>query len=157
MRIAPLLWKILNPAAEIPQYMSEGASGFDFKACTPEGPIIIQPGETVKVPTGLAVEIIKGLEIQIRPRSGISQKTKLRLPNAPGTIDCDYRGEIGILVENTSVMGVAMIHHGERIAQGILAPVFRAEHHIVEELSETERGTGGFGSTSHETGTAQPE
>lgn len=102
------------------------------------------------IPTGLAVEIPEGYEIQIRPRSGISKRTKLRLPNTPGTIDSDYRGEIGILIENTSPVTVAVINHDERIAQGVLAPVIQARNvinTIVDKLSDTVRGEGGFGTS----------
>lgn len=143
-----LRWKILRENAEIPKYHSEGASGFDLKAYVKDGPyscMTIPPGGVRCIPTGLAVEIPKGIEMQIRPRSGLSLETKLRLPNSPGTIDCDYRGEVGILVENTSTTQDLIIRHGERIAQGVLVPVFRAEHEIVGELSETTRGGNGFG------------
>ena len=153
MEKVQLKWKVLNTWAEIPKYMSQGASGFDFRACLMDHPntqLLIQPGETVCVPTGLAVEIPEGAEIQIRPRSGISMKTKLRLPNTPGTIDSDYRGEVGILMENTSVLEVAVIKHGERIAQGVVAPVIRVEHILSDVLSTTTRGENGFGKSPEE-------
>lgn len=161
--------KKLHPDAVVPKYASELASGFDLVAVED---VIVKPGATVMVPTGIALEIPLGYELQIRPRSGISRKTKLRISNTPGTIDADYRGEIKILVDNIApeteyaedilfgIDGKAvyainegaplptyLIQKGDRIAQGVIVPVVRAEFEEVEELSETERGAGGFGST----------
>ena len=114
----------------------------------------IELGETVLIPLGFAVAIPEGWELQGRPRSGLSLKTKLRLPNAPGTIDSDYRGEVGVIVENTDTdpnFGFLSpgftINRGDRIAQLVLCPVARAELVEVDELPDTQRGTGGFGST----------
>ncbi len=151
-----VFWKKLNKHAHIPKYMSEQASGMDLYACLEDNPdfpndtLILQPHETRTVPLGLAVELPDGYEMQIRPRSGISKKTKLRLPNTPGTIDADYRGEVGVLVENISVMGVVVVKHGERIAQGVIAPVVRANNCEALELSDTVRGDGGYGTSPEE-------
>lgn len=160
--------KRIREEVALPEYKSALASGFDLAAAED---VIVKPGKTVLVPTGIAVEIPAGYELQIRPRSGISKRTKLRLPNAPGTVDADYRGEVGVLVENimpptqasgTVLIGVDgqlietkdlypvgtyLIRRGDRIAQGVIVPVVRAEFVEVDELSETERGAGGFGST----------
>lgn len=142
-----LYWKKLNVDAIIPQYQSELASGMDLHACLSEDSIEIHPEETVIIPTGLAVAIPQGFEMQIRPRSGLSAKTNLRLPNSPGTIDADYRGEIGIIIENTSCFTIHTIKHHDRIAQAVIAPVERAVNKEVHSLNETSRGTGGYGST----------
>lgn len=131
------------PGAKSPTYGTVLAAGFDLYAAEPA---IVLSGETVIVSTGLVFEIPEGYEVQVRPRSGLSAKTKLRIANAPGTIDADYRGVVGIIVENIG-QHLVKIHKGERIAQGILAPVLRAEFEEVNELSDTDRGTGGFGHT----------
>ncbi len=127
----------------IPFYATSGAAGFDIKA---NENVTWQPFETKLVKTGLAFEIPEGYEIQIRPRSGNSLKTPLRITNAPGTIDSDYRGKVGIIVQNVS-NELYSIEKGFRIAQGVLASVVQAEFRLVSEFSETERGDGGFGST----------
>ena len=115
---------------------------------------LIDAGKTALIKLGLAVAVPDGWELQVRPRSGLSLKTKLRLPNAPGTIDSDYRGEVGVIIENTDVdpnfvfMPPAFrINRGDRIAQLVLCPVARAEMVEVDELPDTQRGAGGFGST----------
>ncbi|HBA85220.1 MAG TPA: dUTP diphosphatase [Verrucomicrobia bacterium] len=136
-------FKKLRPGAIIPKYATFGASGFDLAAAED---VIIYQKHTVVVPTGLAVELPRGFEMQIRPRSGLSLKTSLRMPNAPGTIDSDYRGEIGVILENTGSQPLT-IDRGMRIAQGVIVPVERAEIVEVDELSETARGDGGYGST----------
>jgi dUTP pyrophosphatase len=135
--------KKLHPEAVIPVYATEGAAGFDF-VCLHD--ININPFQTVAVPTGLAMEVPRGFEIQVRPRSGISLKTGIRVANAPGTIDSDYRGEVKIILENTSNV-VWSAKAGTRIAQGVLCPVFAAVWHETEDLEETQRADGGFGST----------
>lgn len=135
--------KKLIPAAVIPKYATEGSAGFDFHSTVN---IKIQPNETRLIGTGLAMEIPLGYELQIRPRSGLSLKTKLRIPNSPGTIDSDYRNEIGIIVENTGTTPITISQH-DRIAQGILCKVPQANFVVVGELSDTIRGQGGFGST----------
>lgn len=133
--------KLLSPQASIPEYKTAGASGFDLAAAAK---IHLYPGETAKVPLGIAVEIPDGYEMQIRPRSGISSRG--RIMSALGTIDQDFRAEIHAIVTNISDHD-QYIHKGDRIAQGVICPVVRAEFEQVNELSETERGAGGFGST----------
>lgn len=136
----------LHPLAKVPEYATSGAAGFDFHALED---ITVFPGKTVQVRTGLAFAIPNGYEIQVRPRSGLSAKTTLRVSNAPGTIDSDYRGEVMILLTNISAssFGDVRIYAGDRIAQGVLAPVVKAEFEEVGELSGTDRGENGFGST----------
>jgi len=141
MRIAI---KKLRSQAALPVYKTEHAAGADLSACLEE-PITIQPREIVAIPTGIAVEIPPGYEGQIRPRSGLG-KLGLSIPNAPGTIDADYRGEILVLLVNLS-KEPHTIHHGDRIAQLVIAPIVQATFHEVEELSDTTRGSRGFGST----------
>jgi dUTP pyrophosphatase len=104
----------------------------------------IQPGETVVVPTGLRMEIPEGYEVQIRPRSGLARRG---LVAAFGTVDSDYRGEVGVILHNTNSDMVKLIEDGDRIAQGVLCPVTRANFEFVNEVSQTARGSGGFGST----------
>lgn len=133
----------LRPDSVIPSYNKPGDSGFDF--CCPEE-ITIPPGEVAIIPTGLAIALPDGCELQIRMRSGASLKTPLLLANSPGTIDAGYRGEIGIIVRNLSITPYT-VAKGERIAQGVIAPVFRAVFEEVSELPISERGTNGFGST----------
>ncbi len=135
--------KKLHEEAVIPAYQSAGAAGFDFHAL---GDVYIDPGDTVIVRTGLGMVIPNGYELQIRPRSGMSAKTKIRVGNAPGTIDSDFRGEIKIILDNIGTFPVT-IKSGERIAQGVLAEVGQAEFEIVNELDETARGSNGFGSS----------
>lgn len=140
----------LTPLAQVPEYKTKGAAGFDLAAAEKR---VIFPGETVVVRTGLAMEIPPGLELQIRPRSGISLKTPLIMKNAPGTIDSDYRGEIGIILHNINDPDGPQgnrpytVQVGDRIAQGVLAPVVSGILKEAEELSDTERGAGGYGST----------
>lgn len=138
-----LLVKRLREGAVIPSYQTEGAAGFDLHSA--EG-IIIEGGETAIIKTGLAFDIPKGFEMQIRPRSGISFKTPLIMKNGPGTIDSDYRGEVGIIMHNLSSEPFE-VKAGERMAQGIVSPVVMVAFCEVEELSESARGTNGYGST----------
>lgn len=140
----PLKFKKLHPDAVIPQYQTEGAAGFDLVTVEEA---VSPAGKTILLKTGLAVEVPPGYELQIRPRSGISLKTGLMIKNSPGTIDSDYRGEIGIIVYNNGERYGHCINKGERIAQAVLKRVERAEIFEVMELSDTERGVGGFGST----------
>lgn len=138
----------LTPDAVIPRYMTEGSAGFDLTATED---VIIRPHQTVLIPTGLAFEVPPGYELQIRPRSGLSRKTGLRIPNAPGTVDSDYRGEVMVIAHNAGDSAY-YVHKGDRIAQGVIAPVYRAvfeEVYDEDELSVTERGSGGFGSTGN--------
>ena len=152
--------KKLHPDAVIPEYAKPGDSGFDFVALEDTK---IYPGQTKLVKTGIAVEIPEGFELQVRPRSGTSLKTPLRVANAPGTVDSGYRGECCVILTNTTgiekhavvqdeqavIVGgeIQYIKKGDRIAQGVICPVIRAEFEVVEELSNSERGVGGFGST----------
>lgn len=129
----------------LPAYMSEHASGMDlFAAVT--GDEIIAPGEWKRIPTGVRVGLPEGFEAQVRPRSGLAFRHGISLINAPGTIDSDYRGEIGVLLINHG-MEPFRVCRGDRIAQMVIAPVHRAAWVRVEVLDETERAGGGFGHT----------
>lgn len=130
---------------EVPRYETHGASGVDVRACLNE-PMTIQPGARVLIPTGLTVAIPEGYEIQARPRSGLAIKKGFTLLNTPGTIDADYRGEIKIIAVNLGQEAI-VVNDQERIAQLVVCPVVRARFETVEELDETVRGEGGFGST----------
>lgn len=143
--------KKLHPDAIVPTYGTEGAAGFDFYALED---ITIKPKETKLIKTGIAMEIPFGYEVQVRPRSGMSLKTLFRVANAPGTIDCDYRGECNVIGHNAHQNGMGNsttfdinIKKGDRIAQGVLNKVPQALFEVVEELGDTNRGTGGYGST----------
>ena len=136
--------KKLHPLAGIPEYQTLHAAGADLTACLEE-PLTIAPMEIRAVPTGFAMEIPAGYEAQIRPRSGLASKG-LSVPNAPGTIDADYRGEVKVLLLNLGKESFIIRHH-DRIAQMVIAPVIQAEFTATETLSETGRGEGGFGST----------
>lgn len=138
-------FKKLHPAAQIPRYMTDLAAGLDIQAL-PESPIELSPGQRCLVPTGLAVAIPPGFEIQVRPRSGLAIKHGIALVNSPGTIDADYRGEIGIILINHGDE-VFVISPADRIAQLVVAPVCQAQLMEVTQLSETDRGAGGFGHT----------
>lgn len=139
--------KVVNKSGlDLPNYAKYGDAGLDLRASMN---VIIAPGETTLVGTGLFIAIPLGYELQIRPRSGLSYKTKLRVPNAPGTIDANYRGEICIIVENTGGNAI-VINRGDRIAQGVLSEVTRVcweEVDSIDKLGETDRGDAGFGST----------
>jgi len=160
--------KKLNENAVIPKYAKPGDSGFDLVAISN---VIVRPGQTVKVPIGLAFEIPTGYELQIRPRSGISSRTNLR--TILGTVDSGYRGEVAVTVDNINQKndnlhnglltienefiftteeqrsGTYVIKKGDKIAQGVIAPVIQAVFTEVDTLSETERGEGGFGHTGY--------
>jgi len=129
----------------MPQYQSAGASGCDIHASVDQA-VILKPGDRSLIPTGLALEIPDGFEIQVRPRSGLAIKSGITLVNSPGTIDSDYRGELKIIVINLGDTPFE-IKNGDRIAQLILAPVIQADFLEVGSLSSTDRGAGGFGST----------
>lgn len=136
-----------DPAWSLPSYATDGSAGLDVRACLPDKKtLVLEPNKTIAVPTGLAVEIPPGFEIQVRPKSGLSLKSTMIMPNSPGTIDSDYRGEVHIVVRNIGD-DIIEIDHGLRLAQWVLAPVVRAV--LVEDgdLSATQRGSGGFGST----------
>jgi dUTP pyrophosphatase len=130
---------------KLPQYQTNSASGCDACACL-SVPLVLKPGERSLIPTGLAFEIPIGFEIQVRPRSGLAIQKGLTLLNTPGTIDADYRGEVKIIVINLGDKDIT-VQNGERIAQFVLAPVIQAEFVVNDDLSETARGAGGFGST----------
>jgi len=142
-----VLWKRLNSKAVIPSKASPGAACFDLVACLPEGQsILIEHGRVSCVPTGLAVEIPQGFELQVRARSGLALKQGVALVNGIGTIDSDYRGEVQVILTRL-VPGSFEIKSGDRIAQALVSPVLDVVHKEVEELSQTDRGVGGFGST----------
>ncbi|MBI1417742.1 MAG: dUTP diphosphatase [Limimaricola sp.] len=138
-----------DTALPLPAYQTAGAAGADLVANFPEGArdgLTLAPGARALVPTGLRMAIPDGFEVQVRPRSGLALKHGLTLPNSPGTIDSDYRGEVGVIVMNAGDAPVT-IRHGDRIAQAVVAPVVQAAWAEVGALDETERGAGGFGST----------
>jgi len=130
---------------ELPSYATSGSAGCDLRAAV-EGPLVLLPGSRALVPTGIAVAIPPGHEGQVRMRSGLALRHGLTLLNGPGTIDSDYRGEIGVILANLGTEPVT-IARGDRIAQLVIAPVTRARLETVEELPATSRHTGGFGST----------
>lgn len=139
-----------DPEVALPGYETAGAAGADLRANLPpesraEG-FTLAPMQRAIVPTGLRVEIPAGFEMQIRPRSGLAFKHGISLPNTPGTIDSDYRGPLGVLLINLGAEPYT-IAHGERVAQAVIAPVVQARYALAEDLSETARGAGGFGST----------
>jgi len=136
---------IAGKGAVIPEYKTSGAAGADLCALL-DSPLTIRPGKIAKVPTGLFFEIPEGYEVQVRPRSGLAAKYGLTVLNTPGTIDSDYRGEIIVILINLGESDFT-INSGDRIAQMIIAPVTQASFSIVEKLSDTERGSGAFGST----------
>lgn len=129
----------------LPHYASAGAAGADARACI-QTPITLAPGASVLVPTGLRVEIPVGFEIQVRPRSGLALKNQVTVLNTPGTIDADYRGEIGVILMNHGKEEFT-ITPGMRIAQLVVAPVIMADFVTSRELAKTARGAGGFGHT----------
>ena len=129
----------------LPKYETTGSSGLDLTANI-EGSISIEPGKISIIPTGISVSIPKNFEIQIRPRSGLAAKNQISVLNAPGTIDSDYRGEIKVILINLGNDDF-VIKNGDRIAQMVISPVIKTEFEIVDELPNTLRGLGGFGST----------
>lgn len=138
--------KIINKSAHtLPHYETEASAGMDLRAHL-ETAVTLQPLERAIIKTGLFIELPIGTEAQVRPRSGLAAKKGITVLNAPGTIDADYRGEIGVILVNLSNEAFTL-ENGERIAQLVIAKHERAEWHKVEELSSTERGEGGFGST----------
>ncbi|WP_288897809.1 dUTP diphosphatase [uncultured Capnocytophaga sp.] len=141
-----MIVKIINTSTnELPAYQTAGAAGLDIRANLEE-PIVLTPLQRTLVPTGLFLEIPEGYEVQVRPRSGLAAKHGITVINAPGTIDSDYRGEVKVPIVNLSDESFT-IAHGERIAQMIFAKYERVTFQQVEELSDTQRGTAGFGST----------
>ena len=137
--------KMLSPLAQIPAYQSQGAAGLDLHAAI-DTPIEIHPGEIKKIPIGIAIALPTGHEGQVRPRSGLASRHGITLPNAPGTIDEDYRGEVSVPLINLGHASF-VIECGMRIAQMVIAPVTHCEIAECEELDEPARGEGGFGST----------
>ena len=135
----------IDPSVQLPQYETKGAAGMDLRAFL-ANEISIAPLGRVKIPTGLRVEIPEGFEGQVRPRSGLAIKFGVTVLNSPGTIDSDYRGDLDIILINLGAEAFT-VKSGERIAQLVVAPVFRAAIEETQALSPTERGAGGFGST----------
>ena len=140
-----ILIKRLSKEVSLPKYETSGSSGMDLSANI-DTKINIEPGKTAIIPTGLALSIPKGFEIQIRPRSGLAAKQKISVLNTPGTIDSDYRGEIKVILINLSQESFK-VEKGLRIAQMVVCPVVQAQLKEVNDLNETGRGEGGFGST----------
>ena len=143
--MAKVLIKRLSSKVELPKYKTEGSSGLDLMAFI-EKSIKLNPKESVLVPTGISVAIAKDLEIQIRPRSGLAAKSNISVLNTPGTIDSDYRVELKVIIFNHGE-NEFIVNCDDRIAQMILMPVLKIEFVEVNELPETIRGSGGFGST----------
>lgn len=139
--------QLLRAGAVVPSYQTALAAGMDLSACPEDGgPIDLPPGEIRLVPCGFAIAIPEGFEGQVRPRSGLSTKFGVGMPNAPGTIDADYRGEVKVPLINWGSQ-VFRVEPGMRVAQLVIAPVVRATLAAVETLPTTQRGAGGFGST----------
>tara|TARA_Y100001936_G_scaffold216575_1_gene227890 strand:- start:383 stop:820 length:438 start_codon:yes stop_codon:yes gene_type:complete len=137
--------KKLNSKIKLPVYKTDGSSGMDLMAFV-QKPILIIPGKSEIIPTGLSVAIPENTEIQIRPRSGLAAKNNISVLNTPGTIDSDYRGEIKVILYNHGDKDF-IVNNEDRIAQMVLVPIFKATFEEVNELPETIRGEGGFGST----------
>jgi len=146
MKVGVKIKKLPNFKGDLPAYQTPLASGFDVRAQLDGQTLNLAPGERALVPTGLSFEIPSGYEIQARPRSGLAAKQGLTVLNTPGTIDADYRGEVKIILINLG-RETAQIKDQDRIAQLVLCPVVQADFEILGELSATERGDGGFGST----------
>ena len=140
-----VLIKKLNSAVKLPEYKSDGASGMDLIAFIKE-PINVKPKTSSLIPTGLSIAFSKNYEIQIRPRSGLAAKKNISVLNTPGTIDSDYRGEIKVIIYNHGKTDF-IVNNGDRIAQMVLSPVIKMELNETDNLPETIRGEGGFGST----------
>ena len=139
-----------DPSIALPQYETAGSAGADIRANFAtdlrDSGLTLAPGGRALIPTGVRIEIPNGYEVQIRPRSGLALKHGITIPNAPGTIDSDYRGPLGVILMNlgTEPFNIA---HGDRIAQMVIAPVVQAAFEVAADLSDTARGAGGFGST----------
>ncbi|MGA1760443.1 MAG: dUTP diphosphatase [Paracoccaceae bacterium] len=139
-----------DPSIALPQYETAGSAGADIRANFAtdlrDSGLTLAPGGRALIPTGVRIEIPNGYEVQIRPRSGLALKHGITIPNAPGTIDSDYRGPLGVILMN---LGTEPFHiaHGDRIAQMVIAPVVQAAFEVAADLSDTARGAGGFGST----------
>ena len=146
--VIQVLWEAgVDQALGFPVYETPGAAGADIKANLPgRADVVLQPGARALIATGLRLAIPDGFEVQIRPRSGLALKHGITLANAPGTIDSDYRGPLGVILLNTGTQNFTIVH-GDRIAQMIVAPVVQATFVSVAQLDETSRDQGGFGST----------
>jgi dUTP pyrophosphatase len=131
----------------LPSYATAGAAGMDLLAAV-DAPVTIAPGQRMLIPTGLTIALPEGYELQVRPRSGLALRHGIVLPNSPGTIDEDYRGEVQVIMLNAGDAPFT-VQRGMRIAQAVVAPVVRAAWREVEVLEATSRGSGGFGSTGH--------
>ena len=140
-----VLIKRLSKNIELPKYETNGSSGMDLSANI-ENQIKIEPGKTSIIPTGISVSIPKNFEIQIRSRSGLAAKSQVSVLNSPGTIDADYRGELKVILINSSNK-TFVVERGARIAQMVLCPIVKAKFKEVDKLEDTIRGEGGFGST----------
>ena len=140
-----VLIKKLNSAVKLPEYKSDGASGMDLIAFIKE-PINVKPKTSSLIPTGLSIAFSKNYDIQIRPRSGFAAKKNISVLNTPGTIDSDYRGEIKVIIYNHGQTDF-IVNNGDRIAQMVLSPIIKMELNETDNLPETIRGEGGFGST----------
>ena len=139
--------KIVNNSHHpLPAYSTIDSAGMDVRAYLPNGPIVLKPMERRLIPTGLHIELPQGYECQIRPRSGLALKHGLTIVNSPGTIDADYRGEIGVILMNLS-QDEFIVNDGERICQMVVKEYTRVEWVQTESLSSSERGEGGFGQT----------
>lgn len=146
-----ILWESwADRSLSLPEYATQGAAGADIRAnLRPEdraAGITLLAMQRAILPTGIRVEIPAGYEMQIRPRSGLAVKFGVTVPNTPGTIDSDYRGPLGVALINLGTEPYT-IRHGDRIAQAVIAPVVQARFQVVDQIGETERGSGGFGST----------
>lgn len=147
--VTPLRLKRLSPHAVIPRYQTAHSAGMDLHACLPDGPgsrVALAPGAITLVPLGFSIALEPGYEAQVRPRSGLATKHGITVPNAPGTVDADYRGPMMVALINLGREPFA-IEHGMRIAQMVVARHATVEIEVVDELDSTERGAGGFGST----------
>ena len=136
--------KVINTSGlELPSYASPQAAGMDLRAAV-ESPVVIEPGQRVLIPTGLKIELPAGYELQLRPRSGLALRSGITLLNTPGTIDADYRGEIGVILINLSDQAFT-VERGDRICQMVVAPCVQAEWLPCDELADSDRAAGGFG------------
>ena len=144
-QMVKVLIKKLNSKVKLPKYKTEGSSGMDLMAFLDE-PISIMPQKSKLIPTGISIAIPENTEVQIRPRSGLAAKNNISVLNTPGTIDSDYRGELKIILYNHGSEEF-VVNHEDRIAQMVLLPIIKATLEEVEDLPQTIRGEGGFGST----------
>ena len=140
-----VLVKKLNSKVKLPSYKTEGSSGMDLIAFV-DKPIEIKPNNSALIPTGLSIAIPEDFEVQIRPRSGLAAKSNISVLNTPGTIDSDYRGELKVILFNHGNKNF-VVKNNERIAQMVLTPIFKIDFEEVDNLPDTVRGSGGFGST----------